>query len=84
MVITNGEQVSAAGRTIAEYLTEKGYELTDVYNYAYASDPNTWDVLATSKQADSRAIINAYDGLYEYDEENRLIKRTLVRLGLIE
>ncbi len=52
------------------YLTEKGYELTDVYNYAYTSDPNTWDVLATSKQADSRAIINTYDGLYEYDEEN--------------
>ncbi len=52
------------------YLTEKGYELTDVYNYAYSSDPNTWDVLATSKQADSRAIINTYDGLYEYDEEN--------------
>ena len=23
------------------YLTEKGYELTDVYNYAYSSDPNT-------------------------------------------
>ena len=53
-----------------EYLTSQGYELTDVYNYAYSSDPNTWDVLATSKQADSRAIINTYDGLYEYDEEN--------------
>ncbi|MBQ9264468.1 MAG: peptide ABC transporter substrate-binding protein [Clostridia bacterium] len=52
------------------YLADKGYELTDVYNYAYSSDPNTWDVLATSKQADSRAIINTYDGLYEYDEEN--------------
>ena len=52
------------------YLAEQGYELTDVYNYAYTSDPNTWDVLATSKQADSRAIINTYDGLYEYDEEN--------------
>ena len=55
-----------------EYLKGKGYELTDVYNYAYTSDPNTWDVLATSKQADSRAIINTYDGLYEYDEENIL------------
>ena len=52
------------------YLQEQGYELTDVYNYSYASDPNTWDVLATSKQADSRAIINTYDGLFEYDEEN--------------
>jgi ABC-type oligopeptide transport system substrate-binding subunit len=53
-----------------EYLIGQGYELSDVYNYAYSSDPNTWDVLATSKQADSRAIINTYDGLYEYDEEN--------------
>ncbi len=53
-----------------EYLAAQGYEISDVYNYAYSSDPNTWDVLATSKQADSRAIINTYDGLYEYDEEN--------------
>ncbi len=55
---------------VREYLASKGYETTDVYNYAYSSDPQTWDVLATSKQADSRAIICTYDGLYEYDVEN--------------
>ena len=53
-----------------EYLTSKGYKLTDVYNYAYTSDPATWDVLGTSKQADTRAIVNTYDGLFEYDCEN--------------
>ena len=30
MVTINGEQVSAAGRTIAEYLTEKGYPKTGI------------------------------------------------------
>ena len=53
-----------------EYLEGKGYKLTDVYNYAYTSDPSTWDVLSTSKQADTRAIVNTYDGLFEYDNEN--------------
>ena len=53
-----------------EYLAGKGYELTDEYNYAYSSDPATWDVLNTSKQADTRAIVNTYDGLFEYDSEN--------------
>lgn len=54
------------------YLTEKGYTIKDTYNMAYASDPVTWDVLATSLAADSEAIINTYDGLMEYDIENVL------------
>jgi len=55
---------------VKEYLTGKGYTLTDIYSYAYSGDPNTWDALATSRQSDSRAIVNCYDGLYEYDVEN--------------
>ena len=55
-----------------EFLTEKGYTLKDTYTLGYASDPQTWDVLATSMAADSEAIINTYDGLYEYDLENKL------------
>lgn len=35
----------------------------------YASDPVTWDGLATSRAADTDAIINTYDGLMEYDVE---------------
>ena len=51
------------------FLTEKGYTLVDSYTIGYPSDPQTWDVLATSRSADSEAIVNTYDGLYEYDVE---------------
>lgn len=55
-----------------EYVTSKGYTLKDSYSLGYSSDPQTWDVLATSMAADSEAIVNTYDGLYEYDSENVL------------
>ena len=54
------------------FLADKGYELKDSFAFTYPSDPQTWDVLATSLSADSEAIINTYDGLYEYDNENIL------------
>ena len=55
------------------YLVEKGYTLKDTYTLGYSSDPNSWDVLATSQAVDSEALVNTYDGLYEYDMENRLL-----------
>ena len=55
------------------YLVEKGYTLKDTYALGYNSDPKTWDVLSTSRAADSEAIVNTYDGLVEYDMENRLM-----------
>lgn len=55
-----------------DYLTGKGYTLKDTYTMGYTSDPQTWDALATSMAADSEAIINTYDGLYEYDTEGTL------------
>lgn len=55
---------------VKDYLTGKGYTLKDTYDYAYSSDPKTWDVLATSRAADSEAILPTYDGLMEYDCEN--------------
>ncbi len=55
-----------------QYLADKGYTLKDSYSIGYSSDPQTWDVLATSRAADSEAIINTYDGLYEYDVEGTL------------
>lgn len=57
---------------VKEYLTGKGYTLKDTYTIGYPSDPQTWDILATSRAADSEAIINTYDGLYEYDCEGTL------------
>ena len=50
-----------------------GYTLVDSYSIGYSSDPQTWDVLGTSMAADSEAIVNTYDGLMEYDSENRLM-----------
>ncbi len=50
----------------------KGYTLKDTYTIGYSSDPKTWDVLGTSRAADSEAIVNCYDGLMEYNTENVL------------
>ena len=54
-------------------MAEMGYTLVDTYTIGYSSDPKTWDVLATSRAADSEAIVNTYDGLVEYDSENRMM-----------
>lgn len=56
-----------------EFLTGKGYTLKNTYSLGYSSDPNTFDVLATSQAVDSEVLVNTYDGLYEYDMENRLM-----------
>lgn len=57
---------------VKEYLAGKGYTLKDSFSIPYASDPVTWDGLATSLAADTNAIINTYDGLMEYDVEGTL------------
>lgn len=57
---------------VKEYLAGKGYTLKDSFSMPYASDPVTWDGLATSRAADTNAIINTYDGLMEYDVEGTL------------
>lgn len=57
---------------VKEYLAGKGYTLKDSFSMPYASDPVTWDGLATSRAADINAIINTYDGLMEYDVEGTL------------
>ena len=55
------------------FVEAKGYTLQDTYTLGYSSDPQTWDVLGTSRAADSEAIVNTYDGLYEYNSENVLM-----------
>lgn len=55
-----------------DYLKKKGYTLKNSYTISYSSDPKIWDVLATAKASDSEAIVNTYDGLYEYDSEGVL------------
>lgn len=55
-----------------DYLKERGYDLKDTYRIAYSSDPKTWDALATSRASDSRATVNTYASLYQYDCEGTL------------
>lgn len=55
---------------VRDYLTTNGYELVDTHTEGYSSDPRTWDALNTYRTADSRALVNTYDGLLEYDMEN--------------
>ena len=56
-----------------QFLSDKGYTLKNSYALGYTSDPSNWDVLATSKAVDSEVLVNTYDGLFEYDMENRLM-----------
>ncbi len=53
-----------------EYLKGKNYTLADEYTFGYTADPTTWDILNTSEAVDAEAIVNTFDGLLEYDNEN--------------
>lgn len=55
-----------------EYLESKGYKLKDTLTQLYSDEPETYDVLATSKQPDTAPIVNTFDGLVEYDNENTM------------
>ena len=57
---------------VRKYFSEHGYSVKTTYNMGYASDPQTWDAQATSRAADSEAIVNTYDSLMEYDAFNVL------------
>ncbi|MGN0370075.1 MAG: ABC transporter substrate-binding protein [Butyrivibrio sp.] len=51
------------------FLESKGYTLKSDYNIGYSANPATWDVFSSYLTTDSNAIVNTYDGLYEYDCE---------------
>ena len=57
---------------VIKYFSDHGYTVKTTYNMGYASDPQTWDAQATSRAADSEAIVNTYDSLMEYDAFNVL------------
>lgn len=57
---------------VKEYLQSEGYTLKDTFEMPYTAEVTTWDVLASSQEVDSMAIVNTYDGLLEYDCENEL------------
>lgn len=53
-----------------KYLADNGYTQKDSYTAAYTGDPETWDVLASSRATVSDVLVQCYDGLMEYDMEN--------------
>lgn len=53
------------------FLDEKGYTLSDTYNYEISYELKTWDVIATSMTSDSYFISRTYSGLLEYDSVNQ-------------
>ena len=63
---------NAYNDSVRAYLEGQGYTIKDSYTLGYSSDPNTYDVLATSKAVDSEVLVNTYDGLVEYDELGNL------------
>lgn len=54
-----------------KYLTDKGYHLKDSYNIIFTELPTTWDMMATSKAADTVPVLGTRDSLLYYDGENR-------------
>ncbi|MCD8396894.1 MAG: ABC transporter substrate-binding protein [Lachnospiraceae bacterium] len=54
------------------YLEENGYETKDSYSLNYNADAVTWDVLSSSLTVDCEKVVQTYDGLLEYDNENQL------------
>ena len=56
---------------VKDYLTGKGYTIKDTATFYFDADPESWDVLATSNAADSEILVQTYDGLFEYDMENK-------------
>ena len=66
-VVTEADYIGLA----KTYLAAHQYTIKNEYNWSYTSDPNTYDVLATSEQADSQVIVQGVDGLLEYNELNK-------------
>lgn len=58
---------TAADYDPAAYLTAQGYELDNSYKTTFTTAPATLDILATSMQADTESLVNAIEGLVEYD-----------------
>ncbi|MCD8022129.1 MAG: ABC transporter substrate-binding protein, partial [Lachnospiraceae bacterium] len=57
---------------VKTYLTDKGYTLTDTYTSTFSTLPNTYDIHNTSRSSVSQYIVNTYDGLVQYDQENEM------------
>ena len=50
------------------YLTAAGFQIDDTYRTYFATNPNTFDALSSSKQVDTQFCVQGLEGLVEYDE----------------
>lgn len=54
------------------YLAEQGYTLKDTFGMSYTGEPETFDLLNSSRATCGQVISNTYDSLMEYDCEGTL------------
>lgn len=54
------------------YLAEQGYTLKDTFGMAYSGEPETFDLLNSSRATCGQVMCNTYDSLVEYDNEGTL------------
>ena len=55
------------------FLTEKGYTLTDTYTFNDSVQPQTWDCLSSSRATVGEYCALTWDGLVAYDAENQMV-----------
>ena len=65
--------VNGYDKWVKNYLAGKGYKVKDTYTVAYTGDPETFDVLASSRATTSDVMVQCYDGLMEYNMENEQV-----------
>ena len=69
----NNEAVNGYEDWVKSYLKGKGYTIKDSYSFAYTGDPETWDVIGSSRATTSDVMVQCYDGLMEYNMENEQV-----------
>ena len=69
----NNPEVNGYEEWVENYLKSKGYTLKDSYAVAYTGDPETWDVIGSSRATTSDVMVQCYDGLMEYNMENEQV-----------
>ena len=69
----NNPAVNGYDKWVKDFLASKGYTVKNTYSAAYTGDPETFDVLASSRATTSDVMVQCYDGLYEYNMENEQV-----------
>ncbi|MEE1305568.1 MAG: ABC transporter substrate-binding protein [Agathobacter sp.] len=74
-LVSKWEELKGTGKYLEyakKYMKDKGYTQVDTYAYPYTGDPETWDVLGSSRATTNEPLSQCVDGLLEYDAEGTL------------